>query len=106
MAEILAGAVSGLAATAPMTIFMEAAFPELPLFQRYPLPPRGITMRVAEQLGIKHEMDETQRKALTLASHFGYGAAMGSIYAAAAQRYLPGPLGGAAFGLGVWAASY
>lgn len=105
MPDILAGAVSGLAATAPMTVAMEAMFPELPLLQRYPLPPRGITMNVADSLGIKQEMNESQRKALTLASHFGYGAAMGSMYAAV-QRHLPGPLGGAAFGLGVWAANY
>lgn len=105
MPDILAGAVSGLAATGPMTIAMETMFPQLPVLQRYPLPPRGITMRVAEQAGIKHELNEPQRLALTLAGHFGYGAAMGGIYAAV-QRHLPGPLGGAAFGLGVWAVSY
>jgi putative membrane protein len=106
MPDILAGAVSGLAATAPMTIAMETLFAELPLHQRQPLPPRGITMRLAQGMGIKHELNEPQRKALTLASHFSYGAAMGGLYASTVQPHLPGPLGGAAFGLGVWAANY
>lgn len=106
MPSITAGAVSGMMATLPMTVAMEAMFPRLSMVERYPLPPRRIMMRAADALGMKHELGEGERKAAALAGHFGYGAAMGGIYAGAVQEYLPGPWGGAVFGLGVWAGSY
>src|SRR5436190_911638 len=46
---ILAGALAGLAATVPMTLAMELMYRQLPPRQRYPLPPRLITQRLARR---------------------------------------------------------
>jgi hypothetical protein len=101
------GAVAGLGATVPMTAAMEALFRVLPKRERYPLPPRQIAMTLAENAGVKEHLNEPARTALTLAAHFGYGAATGSIYAPLARNYdWPSTSGGACFGLAVWGASY
>src|SRR5687767_10827262 len=72
MNKILAGALAGFAATGPMTAAMILMHRKLPLHERYPLPPRRITMNFADMLDVKHEMTETQRTAATVAAHFGY----------------------------------
>ena len=107
MHKMLTGALAGFAATAPMTAAMILMHRRLPLHQRYSLPPRRITMNVADVLGMKHEMSQRQRTAATLAAHFGYGSAMGGVYAAA-EEHLPAPpmLKGVGWGLTVWAGSY
>ena len=105
-ADVMAGALSGLAATVPMTLAMEGLFHRLPWSERYPLPPRKVTMQVAGTLGVRDELNEAQRHALTLTAHLGYGAAMGALYALTTRRVLPGALGGALYGLGVWAGNY
>lgn len=105
--KIIAGALGGLAATAPMTLAMLAMHRALPRGQRYPLPPRKVTMNVLDALRLKRHLDEPQRKAATLVSHFGYGTVMGAIYAPLAPRVrLPGVLTGVTWGLIVWTASY
>ena len=106
MTPTAAASLSGLAATLPMTIVMEALFRRLALPHRYPLPPRTITMRLADAVGSRNNMDETQRLGVTLLHHFGYGTAAGAVYGLLARRVLPGALGGAVYGLGVWAGSY
>jgi uncharacterized membrane protein YagU involved in acid resistance len=106
MNSTLAGAASGLAATLPMTVAMETMFRELPLSQRYPLPPRKVAMEVAELVGADRHMAESERHAFTVLAHFGYGTVAGAAYGGLARKYLPGVLGGMAFGLGVWAGSY
>lgn len=105
--NLLSGTLAGAVATLPMTVAMEAMFRRLPWMQRHPLPPRTITVRMAERAGIAHQLDEQERRTATLASHFGYGASMGGVYGAV-HEHIPLPLGvrGAAFGLAVWAASY
>ena len=105
--NLLAGSLAGAVATLPMTVAMEAMFRRLPWMQKHPLPPRTITVRLAERVGIAQQLDETDRRAASLAAHFGYGAAMGGVYGAVHEQ-IPLPLGvrGAAFGLAVWAASY
>jgi len=105
---VLLGALAGLAATAPMTLAMKLMHERLPPHEQYPLPPREIAMEVAEEAGVKHELDEEERTGLTLAGHFAYGAACGAVYAplARALEDVPPPLTGAAFGLAVWAGSY
>lgn len=103
----LAGAAAGLASTLPMTIAMEAMFHELPLAERYPLPPRQITEELARKVGLDDELSDDQCAALSLASHFAYGAAMGEIYRLATGRTIPrGALSGMLFGMGVWSGSY
>ena len=107
MNKIVAGTLAGLTATAPMTAAMIAMHKALPAHERYPLPPRKVTMRAARRAGVKKRLDEPQRKAATLAAHFGYGAAMGGIFAMLAPRAPGRPIPkGIAWGLIVWATSY
>ncbi|MEX2168719.1 MAG: DUF1440 domain-containing protein [Pirellulales bacterium] len=101
------GAIAGLFATVPMTVVMKGIRQQLPFWQRGRLPPEQITMEMAEKIDIAKDLDRDERKALTLAGHFGYGAMSGSAYGAFAEQVrLPPMLGGAGFGLAVWAASY
>jgi hypothetical protein len=103
--EILQGALAGLTATVPMTGAMELGHRRLPRHERYPLPPRQITMKVANSAGIAQHFTEEQKTGLTLVAHFAYGASMGALYGlltrqnASAKTALP-------FGLAVWAGSY
>ena len=107
MNKIVAGTLAGLTATAPMTAAMIAMHKALPAHERYPLPPRKVTMRAAKKTGVKKYLDEPEKQAATLAAHFGYGAAMGGIFALLAPRAPGKPLPkGIAWGLIVWATSY
>ncbi len=107
MNPILAGALAGLVATVPMTWAMNRMHRRLPRRQRYPLPPRLISERVAAAAGMADSMTERQRVGFALASHYAYGAAAGA-GCAPVMRAVGGPpvVGGIAYGLGVWAASY
>jgi uncharacterized membrane protein YagU involved in acid resistance len=105
--QALIGALAGLGATVPMTVGMEAMFRFLPKRERYPLPPRQIAMAIAEEAGVKDELNSPARTTVTLAAHFGYGAATGAIYAPMAiENRWPSVVSGIGFGLAVWAASY
>ena len=107
LGDMVLGAVAGCIATVPMTWAMEAMHRRLPRRERYPLPPRQITMRVAEEAGVKEQLDEDDRFGLTLLAHFGMGTAAGALYGLLAPKQpLPGPLAGAGFGLAVWAGNY
>ena len=107
MDRLLAGAVGGIAATAPMTAVMVALQHASPAARAQSLPPKQITVELAERAGLGRELDGTGEDAATTVSHFGYGGAVGALYPYVGER-LPGPtlLKGALFGLGVWAASY
>lgn len=107
MRSNIAGILAGLIATAPMTAFMEYAHHQLPLTERQALPPRTITLRVVDALHIKGYLDQKRRKALTVASHFAFGAAAGSLFGPIA-RTLKGSntAKGAAYGVAVWAVNY
>ena len=101
------GALAGLAATVPMTLFMQQMHQQLPAHERYPLPPSEIVEELTDQAGVSDQINASEHTALTLLAHFGYGAATGALYAWLAQAYRPPALlGGTAFGLGVWSASY
>lgn len=102
-----AGAIAGFVATAPMTAVMMALHRLLPWLERYPLPPSQITTRMTERLGFRGRVDKREHLALTTLAHFGYGAAAGAVYGPIAARWRPAPLvGGIAFALAVWLASY
>jgi uncharacterized membrane protein YagU involved in acid resistance len=107
MNKIVAGMIGGFVATAPMTAVMVALHRKLPARERYPLPPRKVTMNVADTLQVKHAMDEDDRFAATIAAHFGYGAGAGAVYGAFADR-VPGPAAakGIGWGMIVWSGSY
>jgi hypothetical protein len=107
MQRAAAGSLAGLAATAPMTAVMKALHPELPPQHREPLPPRQIAMNAAEAVGVKDELSEPERRQLTMAGHYAYGAGVGAVYGLLAPNLpLPPALSGVGFALGVWAASY
>jgi hypothetical protein len=104
--ELLSGAVAGFAGTVPMTVAMEKMFHELPPSEHYPLPPSEITERVEEE-GLGEPLPMPHHKTLTLLSHFGYGTAIGTVYALTASKLPFGPVvNGSLFGLAVWAGSY
>src|SRR5215213_5178472 len=84
--NLFKGATSGLFATAPMTAAMVAMHRGLPLHERHSLPPRHITMRAAKKVGLRKHMGEPERAGATLAAHFGYGTAMGTLLGAVAPR--------------------
>lgn len=105
--RVLIGALAGIVATGPMTVVMILLHRRLPARERYPLPPREITMKLARKAGIAGELDSQSRGAATLLAHFGYGAACGAVYVASAERASVSPATkGPLFGLLVWATSY
>ncbi len=59
MGRLLSGTIAGFGATLPMTMAMVAMHRRLPEHQKYPLPPRRITMNAAKKAGAKKHLDET-----------------------------------------------
>jgi hypothetical protein len=106
MRRLLTTMACGVAATAVMTVAMKTMFRRLPWYQRYPLPPRLITSRVLHRFGIGWMFRERHKRALTLANHFGYGAAAGAVYTPVSYLAVSPLASGALFGIAVWAASY
>lgn len=107
MSKVMLGAFAGLAATVPMTVAMKLMHRHLPKDEQYPLPPRQITMRMAEKLGVKKKMNGSVREEASCIAHFSYGAACGAVYAPLADKVLlPPALAGASFGVLVWVGSY
>jgi hypothetical protein len=105
--DVLIGGIAGIAASVAMTVFANALFQRLPRNERYPLPPRELTEQAARTLGVRHRMSEPVLEAATLASHFGYGAAVGGIYPSLlpGKRFRP-VASGIGYGLAVWLVSY
>jgi NAD(P)-dependent dehydrogenase (short-subunit alcohol dehydrogenase family)/uncharacterized membrane protein YagU involved in acid resistance len=103
---LLRGVIAGLHATIPMTGVMKFGFSLLPRKEQYPLPPRQITMKVANAGGVRGNLTERQRTLLTLISHFAYGATMGAVYSLLVGRRRSNRLLGAGFGFLVWFGSY
>jgi uncharacterized membrane protein YagU involved in acid resistance len=103
----LSGTCAGFAGTLPMTIFMLLTQRFLPRDQRYDLPPEIITKELASRAHVRHHMNKIEVLVATTFSHFGYGAALGSLYAPLLKRLpLPGIIKGMLFGLFIWAGSY
>ncbi|HET8547385.1 MAG TPA: hypothetical protein VFL57_05255 [Bryobacteraceae bacterium] len=104
MNRAVAGALSGMAATGPMTLFMMAAHKALPGEEQHPLPPREITMNAAEAAGLREDIEAAGRRTdSTLAAHFGFGMTAGAVYSGfAGATGLPAAAEGALYGLGVW----
>lgn len=105
--DLVIGAVAGVAATVAMTLVAEKLFRRLPPEERYPLPPRELTERAAEEAGIADDLDEPALQAATLVSHFGFGAVTGALYVPLLlHRRIPPVASGSGYALGVWALSY
>jgi uncharacterized membrane protein YagU involved in acid resistance len=104
---MLMGAIAGLAATAPMTAAMLYLHRRLPLQERQPLPQRGIIDNLTRRFHQEERLTESEEMALSFASHFAYGAAMGGIYSFIYRRLrLPAPVSGVFYGLALWVTSY
>ena len=104
---LIAGALAGFVATAPMTAAMEAMHRRLPAAERYPLPPSEITEQIEAAAGARRRIDEPEHVAASLVTHFAVGTAAGGLYGPLAAGLRPNPLlGGVAFGLAVWATGY
>jgi erythromycin esterase-like protein len=101
--RLVLGALAGMVGTAAMTVAMRALHRSLPPQHRYPLPPREIVQEVLPEPA-EHRIAEDHRQSLTMAAHFGYGAATAALYAAA--RPPPSAGVGALYGVLVWGASY
>ena len=105
--QLIKGAVAGLVATVPMTIFMRSAWRMLPRREKYPLPPRLITRRLTKETGIDPKLDADQLTWLTLTLHFLFGAAAGSVYGVIEPRVpLDETVKGSLMGVAVWSGSY
>jgi uncharacterized membrane protein YagU involved in acid resistance len=105
--RLLIGALGGVSATGPMTIAMIWLHRVLPTRDRYSLPPREVTLHLAEKLGVNMKLDRGTRAALTLINHFVFGATAATIYSLAESR-IPGKavIKGPIFGASVWLVSY
>ena len=107
MHRVLAGAGAGAIATIPMTLVMEALHRRLPGEVPRPLPPREVAEAIAVKAGINRELSERDIQDLTLATHFGYGALCGAVFASVMPKQPAAAVAsGVLFGLGVWAGSY
>jgi uncharacterized membrane protein YagU involved in acid resistance len=106
----LRGAVAGFAATAPMTVVMEALRTALPAEQHRRMPPREVVDRTidktVEQTGQGAELDRKDRIALATVAHFAFGAAAGALYGVLVDSRRSSALTGVVYGLGVWAVAY
>ncbi len=102
-ASILAGTM----ATVPMTLFLLAIHRFLPRWQRYALPPEEVTKELAQRTHLERYLNKPRLLAISLVSHFGYGATMGGLYGLLSGLiHLPALLKGTLFGIAIWAASY
>jgi uncharacterized membrane protein YagU involved in acid resistance len=94
--KIVLGAVAGFCATMAMTAAIRRMDDTLPSRERYPLPPREITERVLSG------RSNSELPALTVLTHFGFGALAGALYALLPGRWASGAL----YGIFVWTISY
>lgn len=92
------GATAGIVGTMFMTAAMRRLHGRLPSNERYPLPPREITQTVVPVLG------ESGQRDLSLAAHFGYGAAAGALLSWLRPSITTTQ--GAGAGILIWLASY
>jgi uncharacterized membrane protein YagU involved in acid resistance len=104
---MLRGAVAGLVATLPMTIFMQASWLRMPARELHPLPPRQITRRLLREIGLHPRVNQANERILTWLLHFLFGAAAGSIYGIVDDK-MPGDedVKGLLAGTALWSGSY
>lgn len=107
MRKMLRGAIAGLVATLPMTIFMQASWLRLPARELHPLPPRQITHKLVREAGLHRRVSQTNERILTWLLHFLFGAAAGSIYGIIDDK-IPGDedVKGLVAGTALWSGSY
>ena len=99
------GAAAGVTATTLMTGVLKTAR-RVGLLDE--LPPRTVAKAALDAMGVGDAGEPTETVATGVA-HYGYGAAMGALFAAIVHKVpIPGPtwLKGAVFGVLVWVFSY
>ena len=101
--RIARGAVAGIGATLAMSMAMAAG--RRAGLLRTP-PPQEITRRGLRKVGVPVSHDDAGRVAWP--AHLAYGAVMGALFATGTRALPSTPpiVAGAAFGFGVWFASY
>lgn len=97
--RLLIGGIAGFVGTLAMTAAMRRMHEKLPPEESYPLTPREIIDSATGDA-----LPDEAAKDVTVAAHFAYGAATGSLLGAANPRM--GPASGALAGGAVWLASY
>jgi uncharacterized membrane protein YagU involved in acid resistance len=104
---IFRGFWSSIMATSSMTMSLLQMHKYLPGRDQKPLPPAQLTESMKQKSGLGGALSSELQQEATMFSHYGYGAACGTLYAAVAP-HLPGSAlkKGVAFGASVWAASY
>ncbi len=104
--KLIQGALAGLIATIPMTLFMRSAWKRLPDDEQYALPPRQITRNVVGPFRF-WRMSAKKQTALTLLLHFLFGAVTGSLYGMVEEKIpLQNAIKGMLAGIVIWAGSY
>jgi uncharacterized membrane protein YagU involved in acid resistance len=104
---LLHGALAGCVATLPMTLVMSIIHRQLPPQERYPQEPSLIMQQIEQTLLPDRDLREPEHMALTLVSHFVYGAVAGTLYPPLTRHLpLPSALRGAGYGMAVWALGY
>jgi uncharacterized membrane protein YagU involved in acid resistance len=105
--KMLRGAVAGFMGTAPMSSSMLIGWRLLLERERYHLPPRLVTEKIVQRLGLKNRIREQGLLGLSIFSHFAYGAVFRALYALFEHRIpLHSRLKGAIAGLALWTGSY
>lgn len=104
--RLVATAGAGFVATALMSVAMLGMKRRLPWYQRYPLPPRLITSRALQKLGVGLRARRKYGPALTVANHFAFGTTTGALYTPLTMLNVNPLVAGSLFGLAVWSASY
>jgi len=103
--RILIGAGAGALATVPQSLVvwgLKAAG----LYRRPP-PPATVAAGVSAAAAVDLQaLPEEQRRAVTLAAHFAFGAAGGAAFGLATGVVRPTPVAGLLAGLAIWKASY
>jgi nucleoside-diphosphate-sugar epimerase len=119
--QALFSGLAGLLATVPMTGVMKLLHRRLPWWQRYPLPPRIVTLHAGFKAGLRRSLrtlgDRSSQKTQASIAHYSFGTAAGMLYGPLAghPRLSGDPAGatpvrhllsGIAYGLAVWAGGY
>jgi uncharacterized membrane protein YagU involved in acid resistance len=99
----VAGAFSGVAAMGPMTVIMDFGSQIFSRNGEPAPPPRKAAKEIVKKTG--SHLSANQKRALTIAAHYGYGAAVGAVYGLLFHGRHRNALTGSAYGLAVWTGS-
>jgi Domain of unknown function (DUF892) len=100
------GACAGLVVTVPSSALMLIAHRRLPGHEQFELPPETITHELLRRAGDHRFRRGQRRKQAAGVTHFGFGAAAGSLYGALFGRAGGNALVGLSYGLAVWGVNY